>query len=446
MTPRHRTTRACLAAATLLLAACMPRPGIDLSTPDEQPQASQEDPCQRNFYIAYEYYRENLLDEAIAKFEEAIECNPKDTESMALLGQIFREKEDYADAEKYLQQAVALAPDSVSYREDLGWVLIARGQYDEGIAQYGEVIRLRPDNTSAWVNQAFAYERKGRILRERAEAMMEDVPQEALEAEEGAIAAYMKVNELDPSNVGVLLSVGALHLARKEYEKALPIYERYNKSDPNNPEVLRTLAELYYETQRYEQAGKMYTVLVQGDPARGLTGDKSDPEKWYRLAYSFDKAQQALKDGVEGAGAAADSVRALRSDYRSRSAEAYAQLLELDPTRLPIYWRLGEMYIDMGRLDSAISIVDRGLKRNPPRADDKANAYTIWGKVLEKKGQYRDAIDKFELVLDLQNVSGQWLTYAEEEIDRQKQLIKRAAAIQKKKEYDERMGGGESGG
>ncbi len=93
---------------------------------------------------------------------------------------------DHAEAIRFISEAIALAPNAIDFRNNLGLAWIAKQQYSEAIKVYEEAITLSPHMTELHFNLGVAYQATG--------------------AMEMASASYRRAYELDRSAVDAFLS------------------------------------------------------------------------------------------------------------------------------------------------------------------------------------------------------------------------------------------------
>jgi Flp pilus assembly protein TadD len=125
----------------------------------------------------------NVLDKAIAEFEEIVTLEPKSVEDRMILGQLYTVKHDHAKAEEEFKTAQAMDPDSEDVVLNLARLYAESGD----IAQEAKVLETVPvgDRT----------------------ARMEDAlgaSYEQLKRPEDAIAAYQRAADLEPGDARTL--------------------------------------------------------------------------------------------------------------------------------------------------------------------------------------------------------------------------------------------------
>lgn len=95
------------------------------------------------------YLETNDYPEAIEVLTAAANRRTDQPQAFALLAQALAGNGQLQQATSAWQQAVTLAPNNVTYRNQLGDVLQQAGRRDEAIAAYREALKLAPDNKHA---------------------------------------------------------------------------------------------------------------------------------------------------------------------------------------------------------------------------------------------------------------------------------------------------------
>ena len=80
--------------------------------------------------------RTGRLDDAIAIYRDAVKRWPKSSLSLNALGYTLADRTDqYVEAEKLIQKALRIDPDSPAIIDSLGWVLHRLGHHERALAE-----------------------------------------------------------------------------------------------------------------------------------------------------------------------------------------------------------------------------------------------------------------------------------------------------------------------
>jgi len=173
------------------------------------------------------------------------------------------------------------------------------------------------------------------------------------------------------ANKNKLIEKALKFISKNQYEKAIGVYLEITKIEPSDVRVITKIGDLYLRINNKEEAIKYYI-----------------------------KAGEEYK----------------RKGFETKAAAAYKQVLQLDPNRIDIHFRLAEIYEKTGlvkdslkhyknvvklyevesRIEKAVDILDRMGKLDP---DD----YTIKAKLVEallKAGKKREAEVRIQSVID----------------------------------------------
>ncbi|TKD00917.1 rhomboid family intramembrane serine protease [Polyangium fumosum] len=136
--------------------------------------------------LAYEAFDAGNFDEAISRYEKALEVSPKSATFWYNLGIAYARKGKLDDATRAYTQAVALAPENTGMKRTLVDTKRSRadaaqadGKHDEAIRLYEEVLALDGDDAFSLYSLSRTYEELGRHeeagrLRARAVALHVD--------------------------------------------------------------------------------------------------------------------------------------------------------------------------------------------------------------------------------------------------------------------------------
>jgi Flp pilus assembly protein TadD len=169
-------------------------------------------------------YRERgLWSEAEADLLAAIQLDGRSAEAHAALGILYDVTLRPDAAEPQHREAIKLAPNSVSYLNNLGFCLFLRGKTREAITYYEQAARLEPTSRRVRTNLGFAFAASG------------DLRRAAHEFEMGGTAAEAKNN------------LGFAYERRGDFSHA---YDLYLEATTLDPQSSRARSNLVHAAQK----------------------------------------------------------------------------------------------------------------------------------------------------------------------------------------------------
>lgn len=151
------------------------------------------------------------LDSAEVLYRQILERMPKSFHALHMLGVLRGQRDDWAESERLIGQAVGIDPSVAAAHANHGNSLRLMGRGDEAMASYDRALRLQPDNTRAlkgrglilWKRQQreetlACYEHVLRLEPDCADAwIMKGAALDALSRRDEAVASYRKALEFD---------------------------------------------------------------------------------------------------------------------------------------------------------------------------------------------------------------------------------------------------------
>ena len=107
------------------------------------------------------HYNNDKYDEAIERFEKAIEIDKNYADAYNYRGLAYRRKGEYDEAIKDYNKAIEIDENYVNAYNNRGYTYRRKGEYDEAIKNYDEAIRLNPNDALYYSNRGYAYYNKG---------------------------------------------------------------------------------------------------------------------------------------------------------------------------------------------------------------------------------------------------------------------------------------------
>ena len=255
------------------------------------------------------------------------------------------------DAIRAYREYLAVEPDSVQARSNLGAALARAGRYDEAIAEYDLGLRKNPDNAALLLNLGLAYYKTGRHAE--------------------AAARFERAVSLSPQfkdQVTLLLAVCYNNLGRYKEAVALMVpLEKEKAGDPGFDYLYGTA--LIGDGQGAAGTAVINRILSRGDSAEAylLRGTLE------LSAHDRDKARADLEKAVglnprlSGAHARLGELLLAEGDSE-RARAAFVQELALDPDEFTSNLNMGVLAKRDQEYAEARRYLERALRTRPKDA------------------------------------------------------------------------------
>ena len=296
-------------------------------------QAAQEQPNEYNLFVLVSVYRElGLFDEAMDMMQSMRMLYPLSPEVITIQADLEAAQKDYESAGELLRYAILLqelrTQETTVSHLALGDVLLAQGNVEEAADEI------------AYALSQNSYSAAGHTLRGELAVTRND--------NEGAIRAYQRAFELDPSQVGVYV--------------ALSNELRQKGGTPNDVMVLLQIA-------LREEADEPTLLLALGD-------------QWQRLGETD---------------AAIDAYQAALEQLAPYSQGARPQPLTLGNSRAFAFSRVAATYEDQGDIEAAMNYYRSAIVAAP----DASWTHLLYGDALRRQDDVNKAVNAYETALSL---------------------------------------------
>ncbi|MDR1811443.1 MAG: tetratricopeptide repeat protein [Candidatus Fibromonas sp.] len=147
---------------------------------------------------------------------------------------------------------------------NLAAVLYRIGEYAESIAVYRRALSLDPDNASAWIYLAEAYQKTGDNT--------------------GALQALEKARRIDSTDVSLVYQQSEVHIAMEEFEAAANLVREGYAKNPEETDFLVYLGDIYRLNKNFSESVAAYREALAIKP--------NDKELLYKLADCLAEDQK----------------------------------------------------------------------------------------------------------------------------------------------------------
>ncbi len=251
---------------------------------------------------------ENMAHKAIDQYKYITQKDPRDVESLVMMGRLDRVVDDSVSAEAAFKQAIAVEPENEDAIVGLATVYSDRGDPKAATALLEKLAQKDP-SPRALV-----------ILANNYESMREY----SLAAD-----AYKKAIDLDPSRAELKQAMAQDQALAGRYDDALKTYAELMEANPQDAQPYLRSAQIYREQKKLDDARRMI------DKAKSL--DPDDVEVLFADA-------NLLSDEGKTADAIAELktllAKTARRDYDQQQRGARAEMLE----QLGVLCRKNEQY------------------------------------------------------------------------------------------------------
>ena len=266
-----------------------------------------------------EYMQKEKFREAVIEYKNAVKAGPNDGKLHWKLAQAALEARDLRTAFAELQTTLELDPANHEAMGRLGEIYVAAGKVEEGAGIADNLVRSRPQDPQGHILKSGLALRRGKV--------------------DEAIRHMRTAVELDPKGFRSMLTLGNLHVLKRDRKAALEWYDKALAAEPNAPEV-------------YVARGNFFFA----------SGERDEGEKAYRKAIDLSKEKEMLRIAL------AEHYLFL-GRLEDSEKELVAVITELKSQKARKV--LAEIKLDTGKVADAKDIVDAILKENEKDLDGK---------------------------------------------------------------------------
>ena len=175
--------------------------------------------------------------------QRIIQRNPKNNLALVLLGNVYLQQKDYANAESVLKMAEANDAGNLGVQYNLGLLYASTNRFEQARVIFERLTREDSDDESSWLLLGGALDGLGR--------------------EPEAVNAYKRAVGLNPKNAEAHRQLGLAQLKLHEMDAAIASLKTSVELDPKKAEAWRNLGLAYVEAQRPEDAAQAFQKFDQ---------------------------------------------------------------------------------------------------------------------------------------------------------------------------------------
>lgn len=237
----------------------------------EKHLASEPDDFQARCRLGELYFSRGRLDDALVEVKKSIEMAETLREEMnrslamyySNLGTIYATKNIVEDAEAQFQRALELFPYDVLSLFNLGRVYTDKRQYMEAKKFYERLVEVTPDDPIAWYNLAGVY------------VELDNPAVSDYNTIDLAIQSFLRVLELDPKHLEASFKLMDIALIHKKTDLAIKVMEEAVEHNQDEPLAYYNLISTYEKCKMFEQAEETRQRLKDRFAKRAKDSGKS---------------------------------------------------------------------------------------------------------------------------------------------------------------------------
>jgi tetratricopeptide (TPR) repeat protein len=339
--------------------------------------------------LAKLYLSKSNIAKAAGSLKSYVRLRPGDHEVLFTLGQCLIQLGREAEGEQFIDQAVLIGEETVTYRLREGQLLLASGLAVQALKHLEPALALtrnQGNQGSAVILHLLSqcYVRLGRFedARRMAEMALED----------------------DSSNEDSLLTLANILQLESRDAEVITLLEYHRQAFSSSPRFLFTLSFSYYNLGNFSVSRELAETVITlergfhqayyllGNCLASL-GDHEAAITHYRSAYTL-APDNSLFNFQLGLVLAKTGRKGEAKKYLIRS-------IQLNPAHAPAHYELAQIYFDSANYKQAVSALQKAIEVSP----DFESPYYLLSQLYSKSNRPKEAAQmmrRFQLILQEQ--------------------------------------------
>jgi tetratricopeptide (TPR) repeat protein len=318
------------------------------------------------------YYDQARYEQAIEAFDQTLRARPGNEDALQWKIRALRSKRDFAGAEKAIEEALALVPESAQILYERGKLHYDRDEYEKADEYYSKAITNGPNYLLSYYDRADALKRLNR-------------GEDALEVLKGLMRER-------PDDLEVRNQLGWFYLARNDLSNAQKEFEAVLAEDPTSTVGINSMGAVYFNQGQYDRAEEEFRRALQVEPNdAAFHGNLAWAlVRQVREASPFPAASRQPATWLERIKRAATSLTGsdqhTAADCLPEAEEHCRGALQIDPNYHEAYSCLGVIAFKRGKLIDSEDFLQTSVRLNPKEA-----SYVDLGALYVQMGRYEEA-------------------------------------------------------
>jgi len=212
--------------------------------------------------LAFNYAQDEEPEQALTVARELVKTSPKDPQAQALLADLLNGANQYDEAIKVLNNAIAVQGEQASWR-----LYYARAISQERSGRWPDAEKDLQKALTLSPNEADILNYLGYTWADRGERLPE------------ALTMLLRANRANPASGAIIDSLGWVYYKMGEYPRALGLLERAVTAAPGDPDVNSHLGDVYWRVGRKVEAQFQWTRVLSLNPNPKLKAEAEEKLK-----------------------------------------------------------------------------------------------------------------------------------------------------------------------
>ncbi len=413
---------------------------------------------------------EGMARRAVEQYKIITEKDPKDVDSLVMLGRLDRVLEDSVDAEAAFKKALDQEPDNDDAITGLASVYSDRGDAKTASGLLEKLVQKNPspralvilansyESMHEYALAVNAYKKALELDPNRIELKGALAQDQAMAGQfDDALATYKDLSTANPQDAQPYLGMAQIYREKRDFANARKMYDKAKALDPDSIEIrynevglledegktgdaiialkgildstvrrnynpaergyrakmLEQLGLLYRSNDQYEKSVDAFRQIAVLDPDLSARAEAQVIDT-YRLAKDYTKAQQESNDAAKRypTDRTLTQVRAQLLADEAKTDQAIAELKKLldGKNDREVYLAMADVYQKGHNYSEMEKVLDAADKLSTGK-DDKAGVLFLRGAMYEREKKYELAEKTFRQVLDLDPTNASAMNY-----------------------------------
>jgi tetratricopeptide (TPR) repeat protein len=210
-------------------------------------------------------YQAGEIKEALTYFEAAVSLYPNNQSAHLQIGMIMLyERKDYTVARRELMTALDLNPRNAETLYLLGRLELAEGNSDPALARFQEALKVQPDHAGSLYYFGVTQQKKGKLD----------------EADE----YFRKAITANPTYARAFNSLGLMYYETENFDEAIKVLKEGIRLNTDDPDLHQNLGLTYLTVGKVDAAVDELTASIELDP--------ENPNATFNLANALIRQQR----------------------------------------------------------------------------------------------------------------------------------------------------------